>query len=243
MWKGSRPEYNFISAKQRRFHILMCQIWKQQSLFLTQFPTSGSASTMLVWLGARKSIRPVKNWVLSGQHGYLSEARCKWFAYSPVNATATPSSLASSKYRRVLSFWCRLTQVVVEEAVKGASVSLVNGKQCWGQAAGINGVVFISCESNGGSNDGFDGSNEQQTSSTAWRGPRPWLASVHRLPFAVSTPLVGQSEGHLASKIPAPTRSTARTVHTSAKARLTSASGKSVWAATLCPLTTLHISQ
>jgi len=29
----------------------------------------------------------------------VSEARCKWFAYGSADATATPSSLASSKYR------------------------------------------------------------------------------------------------------------------------------------------------
>jgi len=31
------------------------------------------------WLGISKSI----------QHGYLSGARCKWFAYGPADATAT----------------------------------------------------------------------------------------------------------------------------------------------------------
>ena len=47
------------------------------------------------WLGVRKSIRPVKNWVMRCWRGYLSGARCKWFAYSPAGATTIPSSLAS----------------------------------------------------------------------------------------------------------------------------------------------------
>jgi len=41
-------------------------------------------------------------------HGYLSGTRCKWFAYGPADATATPSSLGSLKskmfYRLVLAY-------------------------------------------------------------------------------------------------------------------------------------------
>jgi len=40
------------------------------------------------WLGSRKGIRPVKNWVMGCWHGYLSGARCR-FAYGPSDATAT----------------------------------------------------------------------------------------------------------------------------------------------------------
>ena len=40
------------------------------------------------WLGGRKGIRPVKNWVVGCWHGYLTEARCR-FAYGPADATAT----------------------------------------------------------------------------------------------------------------------------------------------------------
>jgi len=40
------------------------------------------------WLGGRKGIRPVKNWVAVCWHGYLSGARCR-LAYGPVDATAT----------------------------------------------------------------------------------------------------------------------------------------------------------
>jgi len=40
------------------------------------------------WLGGRKGIQPVKNWVVGCWHGYLSGARCR-LAYGPAVATAT----------------------------------------------------------------------------------------------------------------------------------------------------------
>jgi len=49
------------------------------------------------WLGGRKGIWSVKNWVARYWHGYLSRARCKWFAYGPADATATSSSVAPVK--------------------------------------------------------------------------------------------------------------------------------------------------
>ena len=52
------------------------------------------------WLGGRKGIQPVKTeWWGTGV--VMSEARCKWFACSPADATATPSSLASLESRMV----------------------------------------------------------------------------------------------------------------------------------------------
>ena len=65
------------------------------------------------WLGGRKGIRPVKDWVVGCWHGYLSGARCR-LAHSPENATAT-QSLASVKSRLVLPFWYWLTRVVLDE--------------------------------------------------------------------------------------------------------------------------------
>ena len=40
------------------------------------------------WLGSRKGIRPVKNWMVECWCGYLSGSRCR-LAYGPVDATAT----------------------------------------------------------------------------------------------------------------------------------------------------------
>ena len=56
------------------------------------------------WLGIRKSIWPVKNWVMRWWHGYLSGMRCKWFAYGPADATATLLSLALLKFRMIFTF-------------------------------------------------------------------------------------------------------------------------------------------
>ena len=49
------------------------------------------------WVSGR--VWPVNNWVIRRWRGCLSEARCKWFAYGPADATATPWSLASLKSR------------------------------------------------------------------------------------------------------------------------------------------------
>jgi len=69
----------------------------------------------LTLLGGRKDIQPVKNWVVGCWRGYLSGARCR-LAYGPANASATHSlSLLSVKSRLVLSFWYRLTQLVLDE--------------------------------------------------------------------------------------------------------------------------------
>ena len=65
------------------------------------------------WLGFRKGIRPVKNWVVGRWHGYLSGARCR-LAYGPADATALNGSCIS-KIPLVLPFWYRLTWVVPEE--------------------------------------------------------------------------------------------------------------------------------
>ena len=61
------------------------------------------------WLGSRKGIRPVKNWVVRCWHGYLSGARCRcWCHYHSL-------SLAAVKSRFVLPFWYRPTRVVLEK--------------------------------------------------------------------------------------------------------------------------------
>ena len=71
------------------------------------------------WLGGRKGIRPVKNWVVGCWHGYLSGARCR-LAYVSADATAT----ASVKSRLVLPFWYRLTRLVPEKGPLNGCVFL-----------------------------------------------------------------------------------------------------------------------
>jgi len=56
-----------------------------------------SALTLLV--GQQEGRPACKNWVVRYRRGYLSGARCKWFAYGARDATATPSSLAPVKSR------------------------------------------------------------------------------------------------------------------------------------------------
>ena len=78
------------------------------------------------WLVIRKSIRPVKIWVMRCWCGYLSVARCRLFAYGSADATAIPKPnnlLASFKSKLVLLFWYRLTQVVPKKGRKTDVVS------------------------------------------------------------------------------------------------------------------------
>ena len=76
-----------------------------------------SALTLLV--GWPEGHQACKNWVVRYWHGYLSGARCKWFAYTPSDATATPSSLATVKSRMVyLSSSVPTTRVPCSNAAK-----------------------------------------------------------------------------------------------------------------------------
>jgi len=60
--------------------------------------------------GGRKSIQPIKtSGVTRLWHSYLSGARCKWFAYGPADATATPIISCSNKIQNGLPFRCRYT--------------------------------------------------------------------------------------------------------------------------------------
>ena len=74
-----------------------------------------SFSSLMLLVGWQEGHLACKNWVVRYWLGYLSGARCKWFAYGPADATATPSSLASVKSRMVLPLWCWRIQVVVEK--------------------------------------------------------------------------------------------------------------------------------
>jgi len=76
---------------------------------------STEGTTLLV--GRQEEHPACKNWVVRYWRGYLSGARCKWFAYGPADATATPSSLTPVKSRMVCLSGAvvhLLTQVVLE---------------------------------------------------------------------------------------------------------------------------------
>ena len=93
-----------ISEEQRRQTLQPC--WVKYStrthiLFMLSFviKLAFSASWPSVlwrcWLGDRKGIRPVKNWVMWCWCGYLSGARCRLFAYGPADATASQNPIVS----------------------------------------------------------------------------------------------------------------------------------------------------
>ena len=66
----------------------------------------------MLLVGRQEEHPACKNWLVRYWQGYLSEARCRWFAYGPADATATS---CSSKIQNGLPYWCRLTQVVLEK--------------------------------------------------------------------------------------------------------------------------------
>jgi len=63
--------------------------------------------------------------------GYLSGARCKWFAYGPADATATPSSLAAVKFRMVYLSGADLPRLSWKKRLlNGCSSSSSSSKVC-----------------------------------------------------------------------------------------------------------------
>ena len=95
---------------------------------------AGDIDRLLHWLGGRKGIRPVKNWVVGCWRGYLSEARCR-LAHGHCHSL----SLASAKSRLVLPFWYWLTRVVLDKGLLNRCVCVLHGiQQCsvWQANAG-----------------------------------------------------------------------------------------------------------
>ena len=85
-------------------HRLAAKVWMIQHylciVFLSPSVLNPSAF-WLCWLDGRKSIQTAKKLVVRYCRGNLAGVRCKWFAYSPADATATPSFLASLNSRMV----------------------------------------------------------------------------------------------------------------------------------------------
>jgi len=75
------------------------------------------------WLGGRKGIRPVKNWVEGCWRGYLSAARCR-LAYHLTQLMPLPLTVSCfSKIQIGFTFLVWLTQVIPEKrAVKRVCV-------------------------------------------------------------------------------------------------------------------------
>ena len=85
-----------VMIKHKRFNILALNVQGTQYFLLCAF----SALTLLV---VPQEGHPAckKYVVMRCWRGYLSGARCKWFAYGSADATATPSSLSSAKSRMI----------------------------------------------------------------------------------------------------------------------------------------------
>jgi len=80
------------------------------------------------WLGGRKGIRPVNNWVVGWWHGHLPEARCTP-AYGPADGWCHCYSLSLAS---VKSSWYRLTRVVPERGpLNGCVCVCVCVCVCW----------------------------------------------------------------------------------------------------------------
>jgi len=92
------------------------------------------------WLGIRTSSWHVKNGVVRCWHGYLSGARCKWFAYGPADATATPSSLASLISRKFVHTFLvpAYPGSPGKQAIKWVSCKSFRVYQLWKRALGNN---------------------------------------------------------------------------------------------------------
>jgi len=83
------------------------------------------------WLGGRKSIRPVKDWVMRCWRGYLSRVRCKWFAYGPADPIVSCWYHSHPVISCFIKMWIGLTFLVPayqacpgKEVVKWVSVML-----------------------------------------------------------------------------------------------------------------------
>jgi len=68
-------------------HLFGYNFWHTRTNFE---PGLGKVPSVLwhCWLGGRKGIWPVTNWLVGCWHGYLPAARCR-LAYGPADATAT----------------------------------------------------------------------------------------------------------------------------------------------------------
>ena len=67
------------------------------------------------WLSVGKSIWPVKYWVMRCWRGYLSGARCRWFACGPADATAIPIISCFIKIHVGITFLVPAYSVVLEK--------------------------------------------------------------------------------------------------------------------------------
>jgi len=99
------------------------ELWWLEVLF------SFSALTLLV--GHQEEHPACKNWVMRCWCSYLSVAMCRLFGPADATASLNPIISCLIKSRLVLSFWCWLTDVVVENRpLNGCSSSSSSSSCC-----------------------------------------------------------------------------------------------------------------
>jgi len=72
----------FTYARHQSLNLAICLSSSLYAKYITNVPSV----LWRCWLGGRKGIWPVKNWVVGCWHGYLSGARCR-LAYSPADVS------------------------------------------------------------------------------------------------------------------------------------------------------------
>jgi len=97
--------------------------------FISQIDNNLPLVLWRCWVWRQEGHPACKNWVVSYGHHYLSGARCKWFAYGPADATATPSSLAPVKSRMVYLPGANFPKLSWKEGHKMDEVANINNLQ------------------------------------------------------------------------------------------------------------------
>jgi len=96
--------------------IISNSIWMVQ--FQIQITIFDAFSALMVLVGRQEGHLACKNWVMTYWRGCVSGVRCKWFAYGPADATATPSSVVPLKSRTVYLSDAGLPRLSWKKAVK-----------------------------------------------------------------------------------------------------------------------------
>jgi len=112
-----------------------------QTIFSALFARFVPSVLWRCWLGVRKGIRPVKNWVVGCWCDYLYGASCR-LALWPSWWHCHSLSLASVKSRLGLAFWYRLTRVVLDKGPLNRCVYSQGSAVVWPMATGTVAISY-----------------------------------------------------------------------------------------------------
>ena len=125
LWVKSEDYQNssILCCVWQLYTAIYMRMWAAYS-WIRHFSLCPLALTLLV--GQQEGHPACKNWVVRYWHGYLSGARCKWFAYyGPADAIATPSSLAPG-----VGVWVLVDKRTVISRWRGKFASSGLGDRC-----------------------------------------------------------------------------------------------------------------